>query len=61
LESASPRLTQTDAIMGTPAYLSPEQARAQLSISVPNIYSLGVILYEMVTGRVPFTAIHHWQ
>lgn len=56
LESASPRLTQTDAIMGTPAYISPEQAQAVKVNQRSDIYSLGVILYEMVTGRVPFVA-----
>lgn len=56
LASASPRLTQTDAIMGTPAYISPEQAQAGQVDQRSDIYSLGIILYEMVTGQVPYTA-----
>ena len=55
LEGTS-HFTNTDAVMGTPAYISPEQAQGQTVDQRSDIYSLGIILYEMVTGRVPFTA-----
>jgi beta-lactam-binding protein with PASTA domain/predicted Ser/Thr protein kinase len=47
-------MTQTGSIMGTAQYLSPEQAQGH-SVSAPSdLYSVGIILYEMLTGRVPF-------
>ena len=47
-------ITETGAIMGTPAYMAPEQAEGRSPDSVADLFSLGLVLYEMAVGRLPF-------
>ncbi|MBU5361996.1 Stk1 family PASTA domain-containing Ser/Thr kinase [Enterococcus raffinosus] len=61
-------LTQTNSMLGSVHYLSPEQARGSMATKQSDIYALGIILYEMITGSVPFDgesavtiALKHFQ
>ena len=47
-------MTETGSIMGTAQYLSPEQAQGHTVTASSDLYSVGIVLYEMLTGRVPF-------
>ncbi len=55
-DSAASQLTNTGFALGTPGYMSPEQARGTEADERSDLYAVGVILYHMVTGRKPFVA-----
>jgi eukaryotic-like serine/threonine-protein kinase len=60
-ETAKMGMTRTGAVMGTPRYMSPEQVEGKPVDSRCDLYALGLVLYEMVTGGTPFSGESTWQ
>ena len=52
--SPPPPLTETEAVLGTPDYMAPEQIEGKELTPAADIYALGIVMFEMVTGEPPF-------
>ncbi len=55
MEATAATITRTDTIMGSVHYLSPEQARGETATPKSDIYAVGILLYEMLTGKQPYS------
>ncbi|MFJ5622162.1 Stk1 family PASTA domain-containing Ser/Thr kinase [Peribacillus loiseleuriae] len=55
LALSATNITQTNAVLGSVHYLSPEQARGGMANNKSDIYSLGIVMFELLTGRLPFS------
>ena len=55
MEASTTTITRTDTIMGSVHYLSPEQARGETATASSDIYAVGILLYEMLTGSKPYS------